>query len=36
VAEYEGRLEHDERLLVGLIAAAEALRATVTALPMIP
>lgn len=33
LAEYEGHLEHDDRLLVDLIAAATTLRATVDGLP---
>jgi hypothetical protein len=35
LAEYAGNLEKDERLLSGLIAAAEVLRDTVIALPLI-
>ncbi len=33
LAEYEGHLEHDDRLLADLIAAATALRAAIDALP---
>lgn len=33
LAEYEGHLEHDERLLADLLAAAEQLRVAVEALP---
>jgi hypothetical protein len=34
LSEYEGHLEHDDRLLADLSAAAEALRKTIEALPM--